>query len=204
MVGLPSSFVVLFWEEEEEKEEEEEADEEDMHFRRTLWRSTCRSAAILDVSYDSLFWLVGFTGDDAPRVKFPSAVVWPKMLASWLVRTRRPVMWRDALFFFDSGMCKAGVAVCAHLAMCSRQAQMLRIMAGMNQKDLFAHFPAVACSRLALLVFYTSRCVSSLVGRPMMLGIMAGMNQRDIFALFVDPCRDAEVFSHGPDCSSDH
>ena len=28
----------------------------------------------------------------------------------------------------------------------------------------------------------------------MMLGIMAGMDQRDFFALFVDPCRDAEVF----------
>ena len=65
-------------------------------------------------------------------------------------------------------------------------------------------FPAVACTRLVLLVFYTSRCVSSLIGRPMMLGIMAGINQKDIFALFVDPCRDAEVFSHGPDCSSDH
>ena len=33
-----------------------------------------------------------------------------------------------------------------------------------------------------------------------MLGIMAGMNQTDIFALFVDPCRGAEVISHGPDC----
>ena len=37
-----------------------------------------------------------------------------------------------------------------------------------------------------------------------MLGIMASMNQTDIFALFVDPCRGAEVFPHGPDCSSDH
>ncbi len=37
-----------------------------------------------------------------------------------------------------------------------------------------------------------------------MLGIIASMNQMDIFALFVDPCRDAEVLSHGPDCSSDH
>ena len=37
-----------------------------------------------------------------------------------------------------------------------------------------------------------------------MLGIMAGLNQTDILALFVDPCRGAEVFSRGPDCSSDH
>ena len=44
----------------------------------------------------------------------------------------------------------------------------------------------------------------SVVCRPMMLGIMAGMNQTDIFALFFDPCRGAEVFSHGPECSSDH
>ena len=45
-------------------------------------------------------------------------------------------------FLFDSGMCKAGIAVCVRLAMCSlcsRQARMLRIMSGMNQKDLFAH-----------------------------------------------------------------
>ena len=70
---------------------------------------------------------------------------------------------------------------------------------GRNLVDL-----AMACARLILLVFYTSRCVSSLFGRPVMLGIMAGFNQDDIFALFVDPCRHAEVFSHGPDCSSDH
>ena len=33
---------------------------------------------------------------------------------------------------------------------------------------------------------------------------MAGVNQKDVFAIIVDPCRGAEAFSHGPDCSSDH
>ena len=82
--GPPSSSVVLFWEEEEEKEEEE-ADEEDMDFGFYVFGFKAHiveeymslSSAILDVSYDSLVWLVGFTGDDAPRVMFPSAVVWP-------------------------------------------------------------------------------------------------------------------------------
>ena len=68
LVGPPSSSVVLFWEEEEEKEEEEEADEEDMHFGFYVFGFQAHieeeymslSAAILDVSSDSLFWLVGF------------------------------------------------------------------------------------------------------------------------------------------------
>ena len=78
LVGPPSSFVVLFREEEEEKEEEEEADEEDMHFGFYVFgfqaniveeymSFSCFSGCLLR----SLFWLVGFTGDDAPRVFFP-------------------------------------------------------------------------------------------------------------------------------------
>ena len=99
-----------------------------------------------------------------------------------------------------------------HLALCS-----LRLLSGPRclhhgrygpEGPLYGEMPfsfsTVACVRLVLLFVYTSRCVSSLIGRPMMLSIMAGINQKDIFALFVDPCRDAEVFSHGPDCSSDH
>ena len=90
LVWPSSFFVVLFWEEEEEKEEEEEADEEDMHFgfyvfgfqAHIMEENTSLSAAILDVSSVSLFWLVGFTGDDAPRVMFPSGDAKPRMLAS--------------------------------------------------------------------------------------------------------------------------
>ena len=69
LVGPPSSSVVLFWEEEEEKEEEEEADEEDMLFGFHCLRlpgahsaeaHMSVSAAILNVSYGSLSWLVGW------------------------------------------------------------------------------------------------------------------------------------------------
>ena len=55
----------------------------------------------------------------------------------------------------------------------------LGIMVVMDQKDCIAFFWAVACARLVLLVFYTSRCVPPVVVRPLMLRIMAGLNQRD-------------------------
>ena len=88
---------------------------------------------------------------------------------------------------------------------------------------------AVACARLVLLVFCTSRCVPPVVLKPKMLGIMAGMNQRDSyvsgcswfrlqktgFSTFIVgrrfSCRGAEADSHGlavqqttvlPSCSS--
>ena len=90
LVGPPSSSVVLFRREEEEKEEEEEAEEadkDDVHgfyvfgFQAHIVEEYMSlSAAILDVSSVSLFWLVGFTGDDAPRVMFPSGVAKPRML----------------------------------------------------------------------------------------------------------------------------
>ena len=56
---------------------------------------------------------------------------------------------------------------------------MLGIMVVMDQKDCIAFFWAVACARLVLLVFYTSRCVPPVVVRPLMLRIMVGLNQRD-------------------------
>ena len=107
MVGPPSSSVVLFWEEEEEKEEEEEADEEDMHFGFYVFGFQAHrveeymslSAAILDVSSVSLFWLVGFTGDDAPRVMFLSGVAKPRMLCILAGMDQK-----DSLVFYGSGM----------------------------------------------------------------------------------------------------
>ena len=67
---------------------EEEADEEDTHFGFYVFGFQAHiveeymslSAAILDVSSVSLFWLVGFTGDDAPRVMVPSGVAKLRML----------------------------------------------------------------------------------------------------------------------------
>ena len=77
---------------------------------------------------------------------------------------------------------------------------MLGIIAGMDQKD-----SCCGMCKAGYAGYVTPGAVfSSLVHRNMMFGIMVGMVQKEIFALFFDPSRDAEVFSHGPDCSSDH
>ena len=52
-----------------------------------------------------------------------------------------------------------------------------------TRRTVTRFFFTMACARLVLLVLYTSRCVFSLVCRPMMLGIKAGMDQTDILAL---------------------
>ena len=66
------------------------------------------------------------------------------------------------------------LALCPFLSFAGRRCSASWLV--WTRRTIIRFFLAVACTRLVLLVLFISRCVSSLVGRPIMLGIMAGMD----------------------------
>ena len=105
-------------------------------------------AAILDVSSVSLFWLVGFTGDDAPRFTFPSGVAKPRMLVILAGMNQE-----DSC----SGMNNAGIAgdpAPRAVFLPFVKPMMLRIMTGMHQKDSCPRCTGKLEFPERLLVFY--------------------------------------------------
>ena len=73
------------------------------------------------------------------------------------------------------------LALCSSLSLAGPRCSASRLF--WTRRTVMRFFLTVACARLVFLVLFTSRCVFSLVCRPMMLGIKAGMDQTDIFAL---------------------
>ena len=109
----------------------------------------------LSVSSVSLFWLVGFTGDDAPRFMCPSGIAKPRMLGILAGMDQK-----DSC----SGMNNAGIAgdpaPRAVFLLPFVRPMMLRIMTGMHQKD--------SCPRCTgklefhgslLVIFSTAPCI---------------------------------------------
>ena len=156
----------------------------------------------------------GFTGDDVPRVMFPSGVVWPKML-----RIKAGMVQKDSC----SGMAWLVLLLTVHLVLCflpSFRPVMLGIMASMDQK--------ASCWFLALLLALCSLlCLQAqdarLLGRQVqfldkvffmpfvVLRVVSWSRQCSIGGSAVTvhhgrvtPCCFAEADPHCPGCSDDH
>ena len=158
-----------------------------------------RSSSTLAVAYTGLVSLVFLLA-----LCSSLSLAGPRCSASRPFWTRRTVTR-----FFLAVACARLVLLVLYTSRCVfhlvGRPMMLSIMAGMNQNESFL----CALRRQRQLHgqgwFYWLRCTSCvfpLVGRPVMFGIMSGMDQKNTFLRI--SCRGAEVFSHGPDCSSDH
>ena len=90
---------------------------------------------------------------------------------------RRPRRWHAPGWFSSVFL----LALCSSLSLAGPRCSASRLFG--TRRTVTRFFLTVACATLVLLVLYTSRCVFSLVCRPMMLGIMAGVDQTDILAL---------------------
>ena len=90
---------------------------------------------------------------------------------------RRPRRWHAPGWFSSVFL----LALCSSLSLAGPRCFPSRPF--WTRRTVTRFFFTMACARLVLLVLFTSRCVFSLVCRPMMLGIKAGMDQTDILAL---------------------
>ena len=126
----------------------------------------------------------GFTGDDVPRVMFPSGVVRPKML-----HIMAGMVQKDSC----SGMARLVLLMTVHLVLCflpSLQARDAR------HDGRYGPEGFVCCFFLR----YSSRCVSFSVFRPKMPVFMAGMDHRTVGGSqvqFLD-----KVFLHARCCAT--
>ena len=114
-----------------------------------------------------------------------------------LCRTRRrPRRWHAPGWFSSAFL----LALCSSLSLAGPRCSASRLF--WTRRTVMRFFLTVACARLVLLVLFTSRCVFSLVCRPMMLGIKAGMDQTDILALVdTGSCMVKAGFTTGYDTS---
>ena len=109
---------------------------------------------------------------------------------------RRPRRWHAPGWFSSVFL----LALCSSLSLAGPRCLASRPF--WIRRTVTRFFLTVACARLVLLVLYTSRCVFSLVCRPMMLGIKAGMDQTDILALVdTGSCMVKAGFTSGYDTS---
>ena len=159
-------------------------------------------------------YLAGFAGGDIYTISLPLLSAGPGCLASWSLWTRWAVL--RFLWHMQGSFCWYFTP----------RAVMLRIMAGMNQRDsnvakfwrtLLLCTTTGACGSdcrktgFPQLLFMQVVDISLVVQRPISMVLVWRFPSyawiRWSMALFCSravPCRVAEACSHGPDCSADH